>query len=592
MNKKILFAAPAIALGMGGLISDNTFAQEVSKGAELRNCISNVSPENNTCTLTQDFTITSTTNPIIIDGDREVVIDLAGHTLTSNVPFEIISGNLSIIGEGSVVTGDNFEVTRSDGTINSLFYVTGSDSSTEGIYSHLTIGEGVVASTNGVYGVRMNASNENTRYGQQLDLYGTINAFTAGIYINGRDNVVNNAPMINIYDNASIEAGGIGIQSTAYAHFDISQAKIQAGNVGIYMENGDFFLSGTNVEATAPDGVVISVGETKFESSDNASLVINGGRYAASGENSVFFQEDKGSSNEGFGPYRLLGNLAIQDGTFVADDLFNIGNDHYDAFVEKHSGAITGGTFSDWNEYNLDADLVANGYIKDVDYTGTAEDFKTVMTVVKSSSPVSELSNYKFDLSLHYLFGDYLEEANSLLARAQAKGMVGEGFEVLPEALTAYVYDTDGTQITELNDSEAIAELRVPMAMPELADNATRTIKVVSCHNGDFDDNFAEVCGEEAGEVNTFDAYYDTETGELVILNVNEFSSFIPVYKDEVKEAPFVPAEEESTAPTTPETGAETAAQASGVVASTLALCMLTGATIAAFIGRKLFRKK
>ncbi len=600
MNKKILFAAPAIALGMAGLVGPgDSFATEgITTGNGLHECLEDKTQS--VCNIDSDFTMsrmwTGSKYDASVDVAHSVVVHLNGHKITSNIPIDIEGGNLSFSNEGE--KDGEIAFTNGEHSSKPQFELIGTNDKTKEEYSVLNLNGGVkVSSTNNTYSaIRINTgdalrSSNDRSYGSVVNIHGAnlSDIKTYAIYIDDSYNrgingaVANNATIINIDENSKINSTKTTLVSNVFANWNINNSSVTSKDHvitsdsaakwsiedatlsstsadAIQMSNGQFTIGGDNTKiSTNGEGAAV-INVTESGSTNEASITINNGAFQSTGENGVFYKD----SNVNY--QKTIGSIEINDGAFTASDLFNTGSH----FNEAHKGFITGGTWGQRWDDRHDNGFVASGYLKDFD---ESVESSKIMTVIK---PTIEGLPEGYTIELSRRTTNDTELLKSLLEKAGVKGTA------LNQYIEANLYDATGTISHELPDGAEGVTLKISgFNIPELQDGISRKYYIIAIHATDDPEN---------PEIYPIETTYNAETDEITLPNLTKFSYFGIAYEDTEIPTP-APASEPTTTPTTPETGAETA-QTSGIVASTLALCMLTGATIAAFIGRKLFRKK
>lgn len=595
MNKKILFAAPAVALGMAGLIgSGDSFATEgITDGAALRACLQ----EQTECKLGGDITLDATEHfhdsqwgpqydyywytdlSVDIKNEHMVSLDLNGHNITANIPINIENGNLSIVNNTEKAGSINFTATRNDvrdredrdankATVKPQFRMVGSSDATKTLYSVLNLNSGVqVTSTeNEAVRVSTGTTGYNRYYGTIVNLYGAeINAPKAVVVddYNGRgqhSKKADNATKVNIGNKTTISTTDDALVSNVFAEWTIDDATIESAKNVISMNNGKVLVQSDNAKLSTEGKGAAVINVKESGSTNEASITIDKGVFQSTGENGVFYKD----SNVNY--QKTVGSIKINGGAFTASDLFSTGSHFNDA----HKGFITGGTWGQRWDDRHDNDFVASGYLKDFDESIEGSKIMTVVEPTIEGLP----EGYTIELSRRAI--DDTELLESLLEKAGVKGTA------LNQYIEANLYDATKTPIHELPDGSEGITLKISgFNIPELQDGVSRKYHIIAMHETDDPEN---------PEIYSIEANYNPETDEITLPNLTKFSYFGIAYEDTEIPTP-APASEPTTTPTTPETGAETA-QTSGIVASTLALCMLTGATIAAFVGRKFFRKK
>lgn len=307
--KLSLLAGLGVLAGALGM-SANTYAAEVGTLEDLTSCLDWNNAET-VCTLTGDIELDTT-----IQVSKDVELNLNGHTIVpvGSGEFLIYYGNMNVTGTGTVGST----------TAPSPFYVWGSTDASATNFSTLTLGENVTVKANmdnGWGAIIPNFSKH--AYGAVVNINGAIEASSA-VTINGNvQDVVENAPTINIGDTARIETSSHAIYAAGYGHWNIGAATITGGSA-IGVKAGTFVFNETNVTATGEyvepagwgngihdSGAVIQI-ESHDGYADNISMTFNGGVYASANGN--VFLEYKEKENT----VNSVQSMTITGGTFVA----------------------------------------------------------------------------------------------------------------------------------------------------------------------------------------------------------------------------------------------------------------------------------
>ena len=283
--------------------------------------------------------------------NKEITIDLNGNNIsfTKNNSFEVIGGNLTLTGKGTV---------KEEVPYYGAVMLRGSANKDDINYSTLTVEKDVtlegwspifINQLNGVNKVR-------DSYGVTVNLYGTLNGVADstgdrghGIYVNGNIQHKENYPVINIYDGAKITTPGDGIYAAGYAKWNIEGATIN-GAIGIGAKSGIFNLKNVYIKATDPymdpkywgNGIYSNGAAIQIESNNGYAgaieITIDGGKYESVNAYAIHHYL---ASKNGESVNNSLENLTIKNGTFIGGK-DNIAID----VVAGEKIAITGGTYS------------------------------------------------------------------------------------------------------------------------------------------------------------------------------------------------------------------------------------------------------
>lgn len=567
MKKKIFFLAPAAALGFGAILgSGGAIAEEIEptyidvtqagagSTATFEDCVKNVQ-ENEVCRLTEN---------VIIDGfmidksDAAINVDLNDHAVNTG-SITLKHGNLNIIGSGEVVN-------HSD-TLP-LFVLNGG-SHTDENYSVLSIGGGVNLTSSKQSAIDIVGQDDghgNYRaYGTVVNLAGHINALNGiEIFNVGRSTHGGILPKINIYKDASITATENAILAQGVGSWAIDTAKLETtgkDESAVEIHEGDFIFKDTTI--TASEGSVFEAVEGA--GLQNASISIEGGEYL--GLVNFYLEEDVPSQS-------TLNRFSINGGTFIAENLFNIGG-HF-----NKTNFIESGIFMDWEPAYEDF-VPVNGKFKD--YTYTAD--KTILSI--SDVVNDEILTILPDGYTARIQRTNLTDRDSLASLDLLREKTRFGGEILPQRIDIEVLDDLSTQVYTLNEG---VTLKVATEFPELPEGTTRSYYLISCH-----DSESGFCTEDRvnGVINDDVEYED---GYIIAHGLKEFSSFYIAYSDTTSETPTptpTPAEEEDT-PTTPTTGfeAQEAIERAATGTTSILATVLAGLSVMTLAGVKFFNKK
>lgn len=267
--------------------------------AELRTALSD--PEITEIALANDII---TLDDLIINRDDNVSLNLNGCKIASlreNARvLDVQAGSLSLLGQGSIVA---------TGMSSTALRIKGAMTAENSNYARTMIAAGVTLYAPNYYGLLI-SSNFNSAYGVTIDLYGSVIAHD-GICINNHvQGQGDNAPKINIADEAKIivdENEGTVLCAFGYGNWRIGAADL-TGATGAVVKSGKLAFQNTKIIATgdAESGAVIQLEDHPGR---NIYLAVDGGEYLS--VQSYIFAEtnqlEQGTS---------LRTFVIQNGTF------------------------------------------------------------------------------------------------------------------------------------------------------------------------------------------------------------------------------------------------------------------------------------
>lgn len=291
---------------------------------------------------------------------KKIVLDLNNHTITfTNQKYlKIVGGNLEITGTGTMVEKTPYY---------SPVILKGSVNKEDTNYSTLTVGENVtLKGWAGVFIDSVNGENKvKDSYGVTVNVYGTLVGLDdtsgevgTGIYENGSISHVENAPVINIYKSAKINATGAGIYAAGYGVWNIEGATIE-GNTGIEIRAGILTINGATIIG---NGVPVTV-----TPNGNGSTTVGAGIAIAQhttknivevkiidgtikGYSAVYESNPQKNSEEDLKKV----NISITGGTFET-----INGGKTVVYSEDKTNFITGGRFNT----NFDVNYLGENYI-------------------------------------------------------------------------------------------------------------------------------------------------------------------------------------------------------------------------------------
>lgn len=313
--------------------------------------------------------------------NKTVNIDLNGNNITApSMVFKVSGGVLNINGSGIIrETEPNY----------GAIAVIGSTDSNDNNYSIVNVGSDV--KLEGWSGIFITHDSYKS-YGVVVNLEGDINAVNdvngdtgIGVYVNGNIKDTDNAPVVNIGDDAEITSTGNGLYIAGYSTFNIGSAYIEGTESGIAIKSGKLNIDGASVVSDGEDktptegynnGVKASGTAIQIESNSGYAgqieLDISDGTFVSKNSYVIYEYIGKGSDT-------TVDSIDISGGTFVSDGekpVFGLSN----SFKSMHTNFIRGG------EYSSDpSDYLKPGY--------TAVQDDAVYIVTSSSTKLVNGSN-------------------------------------------------------------------------------------------------------------------------------------------------------------------------------------------------------
>lgn len=350
------------------MASENSMAKVGDKYYDtLEEAIKNAS-STDTIMLTSNIELSDT---LIID---EVVnLNLNGRSITApSMVFQVQGGELNVTGEGTIKESDPYY---------GAILIKGSNDSSDSDYSVVNVSEDVTLE--GWSGIFIDHEGSSA-YGVVVNFDGKINAVNdidggtgVGVYVNGNIKHQNNAPVVNILDNAEINSTGNGLYIAGTSVFNIGKAYISGDEAGIGIKSGTLNIDGATVvcegedrtptegynNGIKPSGVAIQI-ESNSGYAGNIRLNISSGNFRSKNSNVIYEYIGKGTDS-------TIYSISASGGTYTSDankDVFVFS----DSFKSIHSGFISGG------KYSSDP----SSYLKS-GYTTTVEN--DIFNVVKST---------------------------------------------------------------------------------------------------------------------------------------------------------------------------------------------------------------
>lgn len=327
--------------------------------------------------------------------NKEITVNLNGKNIsfTKNNMFEVIGGNLTLTGKGTVK-----EETPYYGAV----MLRGSANKEDINYSTLTVGKDVtLEGWAPIFINQLNGVNKiKDSYGITVNLYGTLNGFADssgnrghGIYVNGNIKHKENYPVINIYEGSIINTPGDGIYAAGFAKWNIEGAKI-TGGIGIGAKSGIFNLKNVIIKATDPymdpkywgDGIYSNGAAIQIESNNDYAggidITIDGGKCESVNAYAIHHYL---ASKNGESVNNSLENLTIKNGAFIGGK-----NNIAVEVVDNDKVSITGGTFS-----SSVAKYITSEYVEtkvENEYVVAKKELKVDTPTIDTTKPVEEVT--------------------------------------------------------------------------------------------------------------------------------------------------------------------------------------------------------
>lgn len=296
---------------------------------------------NDTISLISDVKLKDT-----IEINKQVNINLNGKDISApERVFLVQGGKLNLTGKGTIrETKPNY----------GAIMIKGSTEPNDKDYSVVNVSKDV--ELEGWSGIFITHDN-NKSYGVEVNFSGSINAINdtaggtgIGIYVNGNIKDNDNAPVVNINDNAKITSTGTGLYIAGYGVFNINEANISGTESGIGIKSGILNIDGAKVTGTGPDVTPTEGFNNGIKASGTAIQIESNNGY--SGDIELNIDNGTFTSNNSYTIYEYIGKgtnsqviaLDISGGTFTSNkNNFLLSN----SLKEYHNNFISGGTYSE-----------------------------------------------------------------------------------------------------------------------------------------------------------------------------------------------------------------------------------------------------
>ena len=329
--------------------------------------------------------------------NKEITVDLNGKNVsfTNKNHFEVVGGNLTITGKGTV---------KEENPYYGAVMLRGSANKDDINYSTLTVEKDVtLEGWSPIFINQLNGANKvKDSYGVTVNLYGTLNGVADstgdrghGIYVNGNIQHKENCPIINIYEGAKITTPGDGIYAAGYAKWNIEGATI-TGGLGLGIKAGIFNLK--NVTLIATDSYKEAEGYGNGINSTGAAIQIESNNgYAGAIDITI----DKGSYTSNHG-YAIQHYLNIDKKTKIVSDnklnnlvingakVSSLEKDKAIIAVDGDKILVTGGTFS-----SSVAKYITSEYVEtkvENEYVVAKKELKVDTPTIDTTKPVEEVT--------------------------------------------------------------------------------------------------------------------------------------------------------------------------------------------------------
>ena len=344
MIKKFIFCLLSFCVIIPVLVSasENSMAKIGDKYYDtLEEAIKNAS-STDTIMLTSNVELDDTLNI-----NKVVNLNLNGHNITApSKVFEVQGGELNVSGQGIIKENDPYY---------GAILIKGSTNASDDDYSVVNVSKDVTLE--GWSGIFID-HDENSAYGVVVNLDGKVNAVNdvdggtgVGVYVNGNIKHQENAPVVNILDNAEIKSTGNGLYIAGNSVFNIGKAYISGDESGIGIKSGTLNIDGATVvcegedktptggynNGIKPSGVAIQI-ESNSGYAGNIKLNLSSGNFRSKNSNVIYEYIGKGDSS-------TIYSISASGGTYTSDakkDVFVFS----DSFKSIHSGFVSGGKYS------------------------------------------------------------------------------------------------------------------------------------------------------------------------------------------------------------------------------------------------------
>ena len=531
------------------LIPTKIFALEFEEVKDAEALISAVE-EGKNIKLTSD--ILNVDKTLLIN--KEITVDLNGKNVsfTNKNHFEVVGGNLTITGKGTV---------KEENPYYGAVMLRGSENIEDKSYSVLTVGKDAILEGWAPIFINQKGLENNTEaYGVVVNLYGTLKGFEDssgdrghGIYLNGQSKNKINYPIINVFEGAKITTPGDGIYAAGYAKWNIEGATI-TGGIGLGIKAGIFNLK--NVTVIATDSYKEAEGYGNGINSTGAAIQIESNNgYAGAIDITI----DKGSYTSNHG-YAVQHYLNIDKKTKIVSDnklnnlvingakVSSLEKDKAIIAVDGDKILVTGGTFS-----SSVAKYITSEYVEikvENEYVVAKKELKVDTPTIDTTKPVEEVTvGVKEDDTLK----DTLEKAikDSRLDVADINAIVivtidNQKEEQVPEeaskSINELAKEKENIKVVSFFDitlnvknnvtgetlgtlSTLDNKIKFNMALPEeltkVAEGYTRKYYVVRYHDGKSEIISASVDGNvlsfESDKFSTYALAYEDVKNENVV---------------------------------------------------------------------------
>jgi|GEM_PF-565746 len=328
--------------------------------------------------------------------NKEITVDLNGKNVsfTNKNHFEVVGGNLTITGKGTV---------KEENPYYGAVMLRGSENIEDKSYSVLTVGKDAILEGWAPIFINQKGLENNTEaYGVVVNLYGTLKGFEDssgdrghGIYLNGQSKNKINYPIINVFEGAKITTPGDGIYAAGYAKWNIEGATI-TGGLGLGIKAGIFNLK--NVTVIATDSYKEAEGYGNGINSTGAAIQIESNNgYAGAIDITI----DKGSYTSNHG-YAVQHYLNIDKKTKIVSDnklnnlvingakVSSLEKDEAIIAVDGDKILVTGGTFS-----SSVAKYITSEYVEtkvENEYVVAKKELKVDTPTIDTTKPVEEVT--------------------------------------------------------------------------------------------------------------------------------------------------------------------------------------------------------
>ncbi len=280
-------------------------------------------------------------------------ISTSASLIKSSINFDL--GGNTLVLEDTVLAMRGVDVTFDNGTIvmeneGSLYLLGFPDESSE--KTHLLMGKNLTISADETAIAIIPNGTDLSVYNTTLDVKGEIISGSFAITIHGDQKAVSSkAPVVNIYDTASLRStGSAAIYGAGYGFWNINGGTIE-GEEALSIKSGEYTITGGKFSATGeyienpvskpngnePTGAVISITANNGYPG-HVKMNISGGEFTSKNGNAIY--EGQTNSNS-----TVVDEIKISDGKFISAE--GKATVRVTSTSDKLEGFIAGGEYSE-----------------------------------------------------------------------------------------------------------------------------------------------------------------------------------------------------------------------------------------------------